>query len=53
MALGPCGCEDYHLADCPTRDPLFALFEPIADRIHELRDEEMGDDELIEEEDWL
>lgn len=17
MALGPCGCEDYHLADCP------------------------------------
>lgn len=23
MALGPCGCEDYHLADCPllTGDP--------------------------------
>ncbi len=19
MALGPCGCTDYHLADCPTR----------------------------------
>lgn len=18
-ALGPCGCHDYHLADCPTR----------------------------------
>ena len=19
--LGPCGCTDYHMADCPTRDP--------------------------------
>lgn len=19
-ALGPCGCIDYHMADCPTRD---------------------------------
>jgi len=19
-ALGPCGCTDYHMADCPTRD---------------------------------
>lgn len=19
MALGPCGCDDYHLADCPIR----------------------------------
>jgi hypothetical protein len=20
--LGPCGCRDYHMADCPTRTPV-------------------------------
>ena len=25
-ALGPCKCRDYHMADCPTKQPWFTSF---------------------------
>lgn len=27
-SLGPCGCTDYHMADCPTRTDSFRPYEP-------------------------
>lgn len=38
MALGPCGCTDYHLADCPTRQIHLVL-----DRFEELYSEDSQD----------
>lgn len=48
MALGPCGCEDYHLADCPHRTESISQDPPEPPEDYDFLRDEVDDPE----DDW-